>query len=224
MKRQFFLLFLLCVGFARVEGLSYINGKDISIRSLLIGCYVAKLEYAMLDAGDEDHSIGSKQRYFGIHNMQVRVTGCEPIDLIKDDACHYPHLFTILGTITPECLKYNWITQRWACVKYWFSLFFGFKLKDNELKITSALSKYRVLAPCMSSETFQLNVLDKSIHPKDRKIEVVVNGKVVGVPDQVLEVNHNIFADFENLKTAAEVMSAISSAVSFFVTCGLLVR
>ncbi len=193
-NKEFSIKLFLALFFASVvqaDWLSYINKKDISLRSFVNDCCVLPLSYSMLDAGDEHHSIGSKKRFFGIHNMQVRVPGYQPIDLVKDDVCEYPHLFTILGVVTPNCLKTNFITQRWACVKYFLPLYFGFEVQGDTLRVTSALSQYRVFAPCMASQEFSLiETFDYNDSDSKRLIEVRVNGRGVLLKNQVLEISH----------------------------------
>ena len=173
----------------QLHGFSYINNKDIALRDSYLDCDCVVLQYNSLDSGDEYHSAGSKKRFLGMHNMQVRVPGYEPVYLIQDGVCEYPHLYTIIGAITPSSLKYNLITQRWACVKYFMPLYFGFEVKKEQLIVTSALSKYRFFAPCMAKQAIDLVKTEGySDQDSSNNIEVHLNGRGVLLDGQVVAV------------------------------------
>lgn len=197
----FFIAFISMMSFGEIncDLFSYINKKDITYKNYMTQSCVMPLVYCMWDSGDgghsadnEGHSVGGSQRFCGIHNMRLYIAGYEPVDLVVDDFCEYPHLFTILGIITPNCLKYNFITQRSALVKWFMPLYFGFDIKNDVLIITSALTKYYGLAPMMAKQEIKLTKTSEfNNQNKINCIEVRVNGrKVVLELQQVLELYH----------------------------------
>jgi len=154
---------------------SYMNDQAISFRTILTGDCATSIDYNILNKGDG--SIGGQIRLYGIHNMSVTVEGYEKIDLIKDDVCLYPYLFTILGSVL---WNDNMFVQRWACVKWWMPLTFGFKINNNRLTILSSITKYKLLSPLRAKEVFDLiptSTFDSCINDEDRNITVFVNGR-----------------------------------------------
>ncbi|MBI2353213.1 hypothetical protein HYV11_03175 [Candidatus Dependentiae bacterium] len=181
MKKYIFLL-LISVGY-KIESFTYINGKDISLRTIVTGACYMPIDYNILNSGDGH--LSEYKRYFGIHNMSITIPGYEKIDLIKDDVCFYPSLFTLLASVLP---KNSFITQRWACVKYFLPLSFGFKVKNNELIVSSSIFRYAILAPFLTKENIPLVLSknDEKILDGGNKITftVSVNGRTVVVSEE----------------------------------------
>ena len=156
---------------------NYMNDTPISFKSELTGDAAAYLDYNILNNGDG--GIGGDIRVCGIHNMSVTVQGYETIDLIKNDVCLYPNLFTILGSILWNS---NVLVQRWACVKWFLPLYFGFKLQENELIIFSSLSQSRIFSPLRAKKVISLVQaydFNPYISDQDRDIKIYVNGRMV---------------------------------------------
>lgn len=159
----------------KVDAFCYMNDQLQTFRSYLTGDCAAYLDYNICNNGDG--AIGGKIRLYGIHNMSVTVQGYKTIDLVKDDVCFYPNLFTILGSILWDS---NMFVQRWACVKWFMPLFFGFKLDQKKLTVFSSLSDYRILSVCRASRVINLipdETFDPSIADEDRNIVIYVNGR-----------------------------------------------
>lgn len=178
--------------------LNYMNDEDISFATFLTGSRVKSIYYNILNNGDG--TIGGARRFFGIHNMSVTVDGYETIDLIKDDVCMYPYLFTILSNFLSDN---NIIVQRWACVKWLLPLSFGFKVENNHLTILSTILRYRFLSLCRAKETILLTEkmdVQKSAD-KDLLCTVNINGQSVVVSQAtVLQVTNSMmeYARYSN--------------------------
>ncbi len=172
-----FLSLLLCVG--KMDSFYYMNSEPISFRSILTGSHCTSIDYNIVDAGDG--SIGGYIRLLGVHDMVVSIPGYEPIVLIKEDVCEYPNLFTMLWMFG----KGNPIVQRYACVKWFLPLSFGFKAENETLTIYSSIWKYRLLAPFRAKQIIPLvrsNEYTSELNAdKKALISVSVNGRSVEV-------------------------------------------
>jgi len=171
-KIVFFLLSLfVCF---QTDCFNYMNDQDVSLRTVLTGDYVMSIYYNILNQGDG--TLGGVRRWFGIHNMSVTVDGYEAIDLIKDDVCMYPRLFTLLSNILSD---ENVLVQRWSCVKWALPLSFGFKVENDKLIIVSSIWKYRFLSLFRAKETILLTkkIETKQLADKDLLCTVSINGR-----------------------------------------------
>lgn len=183
--KKLLLLFALVSAYADVKSCSYINGEPISFRAILTGSSCTSLDYNIINAGD--NSIGGFKRLFGIHEMSITISGYEPIYLVQEDVCLYPHLFTMLWFLG----KSSSIAQRSACVKWVLPLSFGFKVQDNTLTIQSAIWKYRFLAPFRATakislvKSAQFDIQQKQLD-KNLPITVSVNGRTVVVTQKTI--------------------------------------
>ena len=178
---------LLCFGASHIHSFSYMNGKDISLRTIITGACYANLDYNILNSGDGH--LSEHKRYFGMHNFSVQIDGYETVHLIKDDVCQYPALFTLLGNILPQSF---FVTQRWACVKWFLPLSFGFKIKNNQLIVYSSISRYSLLAPFLTTEKINLvktNSKNQCVDSRDTKFVISLNGRTVVVgEEEVLKI------------------------------------
>lgn len=183
-KIVFFLFsFFVC---SQTDCINYMNDQDVSFNTDLTGACVIPIYYNILNQGDG--KIGGVKRLFGIHNMSVTVDGYETIDLIKDDVCMYPCLFTFLSNILSD---HNMLVQRWACVKWGLPLSFGFKVENDTLVILSSIFKYRFLSLFRAQETVLLTkkIGAKESADKDLLCFVSINGRSAVVAQKnVLQV------------------------------------
>lgn len=169
-KKLFFLILMFSVPSKPIE---YIDGQVVTLYRVLSGSHVVKL-------GIDPYSSGSLKeneiRAYGIHNMQIIVKGCEPVNLVKDDVCHYPMLFTLLARVASV---HNSIVQRWACVKYFHPLSFAFKVESGCLKISSSLYQWKFLAPCLTEQIVPLRATEKDFEQNNNRsaMVVIVNDK-----------------------------------------------
>ena len=119
--------------------------------------------------------------------MSIEMQGFEVIDLVKNDICIYPHLFTILNNILSNN---NIFVQRWACVKWCLPLSFGFKVENNMLYIVSSIWKYRILSILRAKETIPLikknNFSIDNTSNEHLKITVSINGRSVEVEQKTI--------------------------------------
>lgn len=174
---------------SKIESFSYMNGQDISVRSVLTDSCYASINYNILDSGDGHFS--EHKRYFGIHNMTVAIPGYEVVYLIKDDVCLYPRLFTLLAKVLPKDFC---VTQRWACIQSPLPLSLGFKIKDDVLIISASTYMYTILAPFLTTESISL-VKSKDWKEgqdvRDATFTVTVNGlSVVVGAERVVQIKN----------------------------------
>ena len=181
------LLLLALIGTCfEMKSLYYMNEEPISFRSIFTGKNCTSIDYNITNDGNG--SVGGYKRLFGVHDMFISIPGYEPVYLIQEDVCFYPHLFTMLWFLG----KNNPLVQRFACVKWWLPLSFSFKVQNDTLTIQSSIWKYRYLAPfratakislikvLLSSET-QNKSLDKNL-----PITVSVNGRTALVDQKTI--------------------------------------
>ncbi len=170
--------------------LNYMNDEDISLVTFLTGSRVKSIYYNILNNGDG--TVGGFRRLFGIHNMSVTVDGYETIDLVKDDVCKYPYLFTILSNVLSND---NMIVQRWSCVKWLLPLSFSFKVENNHLTILATIFRYRFLSLCRAKETILLTEKMDVQKSKDKDLfcTVNINGQLVVVSQTtVLQITNSM--------------------------------
>lgn len=211
---------LLCFGASHIHSFSYMNGKDVSLRTIMTeACYV-NLDYNILNSGDGH--LSEHKRYFGMHNFSVQIDGYETVHLIKDDVCQYPELFTMLGSVLPQNF---FLTQRWACVKWLLPLSFGFKIRNNQLIVYSSIFSYSFLAPFLTTEKIDLvktNSKSQCIDSRDAKFVVSVNGRTVVVgEEEVVQVHNSVGRDFFDT-FLAHIQKSIVTSVFAIVGYGLV--
>lgn len=186
MKKFLFVYLMTTASLVRSDVL-YINGKDISAKHVLQGSNLACLVYNELNSGKKEDSWGQK-RYYGIHNMSVTIPGYEAVDLVKDDVCLYPNLFTFSSWFLD---KDNSLVQRWSCVKYFSPLYFSFSVENDELVIKGSLWRYDVF-PKIGAQKVRLTKSEKTT--SFDKVEVFINGRSVLLKDEVLEIKNSLFS------------------------------
>ncbi len=147
------------------------NDEKISFRTILTGNRATSIDYNVVN--EQHGTIGGQIRLFGIHNMTLEIPGYERIDLIKDDVCLYPSLFTMLSFMFRDD---NSLVQRWACVKWWLPLSFGFKVSKDALTVSSSIYKYRALSWCRAKKTIKLvKKIDVTQQADDQNLMVTVS-------------------------------------------------
>ena len=183
-KKIFFIITLLFVKHSYAF-LSYMNDEDISFKTIVTGDCCTSINYNIIN--NSDGNIGGKKRLYGIHNMSIEIQGFEVIDLVKNDICIYPHLFTILNNILSNN---NIFVQRWECVKCCLPLSFGFKVENNMLYNVSSIWKYRILSILRAKETIPLikknNFSIDNTSNEHLKITVSINGRSVEVEQKTI--------------------------------------
>lgn len=181
MRKLLALILTLCL---KCQAIEYIDGQVVTLYKVLTGSHVVKLGVDYFAYGSEkDNEIDNRKKSYGIHNMQVIVKGHEPINLIKDDICFYPRLFTLIAYMMPE---QNPVVQRWSRVKYIHPLSFAFKIDSGRLKISSALYRWKPLAPCLTEEVVSLRQIENVSMAENLSINVVVNGKSIELIDEIV--------------------------------------
>lgn len=181
MRKLYIFILASCVNTNAIE---YINGKAVTAYTALTCRYVVKLEVDHATYGsDRDKEAKLCKKAYGIHNMQVVVKGYEPIYLIKEDFCYYPRLFTLIAHMLPA---QNSILQRWARIKYFHPLSFSFKVEQDALKVSSALYRWKPLAPFLTQEVITLIPACDIAVPQKLPLKVIVNGKSVELLDEIV--------------------------------------
>lgn len=136
---------------------------------------------------DGKGSVGGDKRLYGIYNMSINIPGYQTVWLVKDDVCLHPHLFTILGNILSDD---NMLVQRWACVKWFLPLSFGFQVRNNVLQIYSSIFKFKIVSLFRARETIYLtkepNNTDKNVLDENLRITVSVNGRTAVVEQKTI--------------------------------------
>jgi hypothetical protein len=184
MYKKLALFSVFVLSFSGLSSCSYMNDKEITFRTILTGDCCTSIDYNILNDGDGH--IGGVKRMYGIHNMFLTIPGYETVHLIKDDVCLHPYLFTILNNLFA---RDNMFVQRWACVKWFLPLSFGFKVENGLLTINSSIWKYKFLSLFRANETIQLvknAKFDASIDDKDLTISVTVNGRTAEVAQKTV--------------------------------------
>lgn len=179
MKKFLFLVISLLSVSYEINCFKYINNRTVTPSTILTGDAATSVDYNILNAGNGDFS--KHKRFFGIHNMCLEISGYEPVYLIKDDVCLYPRLFTLLSHFLSDD---NMFVQRWACVKWVYPLSFGFSISHDKLTITSAIYKYKIVAPLCATKTIDLikkSDSDVVCADSDLTVKVTVNGRTVQV-------------------------------------------
>jgi len=181
-KKLYIIFLASCINSYAIE---YINGKVVTPYALLTGRYVVKLDVDHSSYGSHDEQdVALAKKTYGIHNMQIVVKGYEPVDLIKKDFCYYPKLFTLMAHMLP---LENQVLQRWARIKYFHPLSFSFKVEQDTLKVSSALYRWKSVAPFLTEEIISLSPAgDISMSSQNRPVKVIVNGKSVELLDEVV--------------------------------------
>lgn len=175
-KKIIWLLFI-TLFFDRADGFffNYMNDETVSFRTILTGDCATSIDYNIVN--DKQGTIGGQIRLFGIHNMNLEIPGYETIHLIKNDVCLHPNLFTMLNVLFKD---YNMLVQRWACVKWFMPLSFGFKVSHDVLTVSSSIYKYRALSWFRATKTIKLikkiDVIDQ-VDDQNLTIKVSVNGR-----------------------------------------------
>lgn len=182
-KKLLFFIFSLCVECNSIE---YIDGQVVTLYKVLTGSHVVKVSIDQFEHGSVfNNEVNNKKRDYGIHNMQVIVKGYEPIDLIKDDVCYYPRLFTLIAhMVSAE----NPVVQRWACVKYFHPLSFFFKVESGSLRVFSAVYRWKLLAPCLTEEIIPLKRIGEVFLNQGVLTSAIVNGKKVELTDEIMVI------------------------------------
>lgn len=164
---------------------SYMNGQDITFKTILTGDCCTSVDYNILNDGAGN--IGGAKRVYGIHNMSIEIPGYEVVHLVKDDVCLHPNLFTMLNVFLSDN---NFLVQRWACVKWHLPapfnfrqlpLSFGFQVQNDTLTVYSSIWKYRFLAPFRAKKVISLTKTAAWNAKQNATIKVSVNGRSVVV-------------------------------------------
>lgn len=183
LKNLFFLMLISAVHASFVD-CSYMNDEGISFKTILTGDRCTSIDYNILS--DAQGHIGGDRRILGIHDMSIEIPGYEVVHLVKDDVCLHPSLFTMLSLLFRDD---NMFVQRWACVKWYMPLSFGFKVRKGELKIMSSIWKYRFLSWLRAEKWIELvktSSFDEKKRDKDLTITVSVNGRTVVVEQKTV--------------------------------------
>ncbi|MBI2353212.1 hypothetical protein HYV11_03170 [Candidatus Dependentiae bacterium] len=176
MKKYIFLLLILVA--YKAESFTYINGENVTLKRFISGSRLMKMQYNPLHAGDDQ--IGSDKRNFGIHNMSIEIPGYETVSLIDNGYCREPKLFTLFAQLFS---KDNGFVQRNACVKY-LPLSFGFKVDNDTLVVSTAVSKYSILAPFLTKSWISLQKKPnccQELENKNIELLVKINGRAAAV-------------------------------------------
>lgn len=155
----------------------YMNDEEVTFETIFTGSCSTSTEYNILN--NKDGKIGGDKRLFGIHNMTIEIPGYEVVNLIENDICLHPSLFTMASIFLPDD---NELVQKWACVKWVLPLSFGFKVENNSLNVFSSIWKYRFLAPLRAQKTIELvkkENFDEAQSLQGLMIKVTVNGRSV---------------------------------------------
>jgi hypothetical protein len=179
-----FSLVLLSASFS--YGFRYMNDQSITIKSILTGDFCTSIDYNILNNGVGNCNLGGDIRTYGIHNVWVQVEGFERVDIVKNDVCFYPHLFTILGYFLP---KNSMFTQRWATVKWFWPLTFSLKVNQGKLDISSTITKYRALSLFRSCESIELKpIKDQQVQKPESECMITfsINGRAVVVEPKTM--------------------------------------
>ncbi|MBP9765090.1 hypothetical protein KBD08_02020 [Candidatus Babeliales bacterium] len=185
MKLKFLLTLSVLSIAANTHG-SYMNDRKITWKTILTGDAATSIDYNIVNNGDGQ--FGGDIRVYGIHNMWIQVSGYERIDLMENDVCLEPHLFTTLGYFLPTD---NIFTQRWACVKWSLPLSFGFNVENDTLHISSTIFKYRFL--CLFKSNAHIPLVpekdDANISDQPTTITVSINGRTAVIePKTILQI------------------------------------
>ncbi len=170
-KKTIFIFALLFVFYQ--TNCSDVNDERITLKTMLTSNNVTSINYNT--GKNMNGSYGGDKRLWGIHNMTIEVQGYESVSLIENDICLHPSLFTMSSILWPDD---HMLVQRWACVKWFFPLSFGFKVENNSLTIFSSIWKYRLLSPFRAQKTINLTQkinFEQAQSSQDSIVTVTVN-------------------------------------------------